>query len=233
MSQMREIDYGNSVGQRTLCVLVVDSSGSMDEPVAGTGRTRIQMLNEGIGKLHSELLNDETARNRVRLAVVIVGGPRDDADIMMDWTDAADFQPISFSAGGRTPLGKGMRIALQMIEQEKQNLKAAGIQYTRPWVMVMSDGAPTDEPSEWQMATAECRDAEKNKRCVIYPIGVDDGDLNVLGQLSSMTPPVKMSGAKFREFFVWLSSSLGAMSRSAPGQQAQLTSISPWASVSG
>ena len=233
MAQMREVSYGNAVGQRTLCALVVDASGSMDEPVPGTGKTRIQFLNEGLKALHSDLMADETARNRVRLAIVMVGGPRDDADIMMDWTDAADFQPITFSAGGTTPLGKGMRIALQMIEQEKQNLKAAGIQYTRPWLMVMSDGIPTDEPADWQMATAECRDAEKNKRCVIYPIAVDDGDLTVLGQLSSMTPPLKMSGAKFREFFVWLSSSLGAMSRSAPGQTAQLASISPWANVQG
>lgn len=38
----------------------------------------------------------ETARNRVRLAIVIVGGVNDTAELMMDWTDAIDFFPIQF-----------------------------------------------------------------------------------------------------------------------------------------
>lgn len=228
---LREVNYQNAVSQRTLCALVIDASGSMDEVVPGMGKTRIQCLNDGIIQLHRELMADDTARNRVRLAVVLVGGPRNDADIMMDWTDAADFQPIAFTAGGLTPLGRGLQIALGMVEQEKQNLKANGIQYTRPWIMVMTDGVPTDSPGDWQMATAACKEAEQKKHCVIYPIAVDDGDLAVLSQISSLTPPLRMSGAKFSEFFQWLSDSLGAMSRSAPGDTAQLASVSPWVSA--
>ena len=40
-----------------------------------------------------------------------------------------------------------------------------------------------------------------------------------------------MSAVRFREFFVWLSSSLGQMARSVPGAKVNLPSTDPWASV--
>ena len=105
--------------QRTPCMLVLDASGSMDEIVPATGRKRIEELNQGLALLQRELLNDDTAAQRVQLAIVCVGGPAGDADLLMDWTDAMQFQPPRLTAGGRTPLGQGMRLALQHVEQQE------------------------------------------------------------------------------------------------------------------
>lgn len=64
---------------------------------SGNGdKRRIDMLNEGIEAFYHDLMKDETARNRVRLAIVIVGGVNDTAELMMDWTDAIDFSPLNF-----------------------------------------------------------------------------------------------------------------------------------------
>ena len=41
-------------------------------------------------------------------------------------------------------MGKGLKIALDLVEDGKDNLKANGISYTRPWIIVISDGEPTD-----------------------------------------------------------------------------------------
>lgn len=231
MTTIRDIDYQNSSSQRQLCVLVLDASGSMTEPVPGSGKSRIQLLNEGVKVLHDDLMKDEVARNRVRLAIVLVGGPQDDAALMMDWTDVLDFEPFDFSAGGLTPLAKGMRIGMQIIEQEKQALKSSGITYTRPWMFVMTDGAPTDDPADWQAATAECHESERNKRCNVFPIGVDGADMAVLAQVSSRIPPVQMSAAKFKQFFLWLSASASAASRSSPGDTTQMPALNAWANV--
>jgi len=222
--------YHNNPSQRTPCMLVLDASGSMDEIVKGTGRTRIDELNQGLQLLQRELLADETAAQRVQLAIVCVGGPAGEADLLMDWTDAMNFQPPMLRAGNQTPLGQGMRLALQYVEQQKQTLKGFGIGYTRPWVMVISDGEPTDDPALWQAVTQECRSAEAAKRCVIYPIGVADANLPVLQQLSS-TPALRMADTNFREYFRWLSSSLSSMSRSRPGENVQLAAVNPWAMV--
>lgn len=226
-----DIVYPQSPSQRQLCVLVVDASGSMNETVPGVGKTRMQMLNEGLRTFHADLMNDEVARNRVRLAIVMVGGPQDDAALLMDWTDLLDYQPFDMSPGGLTPLAKGLRIGLQVIEHEKLALKSAGITFTRPWMFVMTDGGPTDGPAEWQAATAECQQAERDKRCSIFPIGVDDADMAVLAQVSGQMPPAQMSAAKFKEFFLWLSASASMGSRSTPGGTTQLPTPSGWAHI--
>lgn len=226
---MQEIrpQYHNNPSQRTPCMLVVDASGSMDEIVAATGRKRIEELNDGLAILQQELMADDTASQRVQLAIVCVGGPAGEADLLMDWTDAYQFQAPRLFAGGQTPLGQGMRLALQYVEQQKRQLQVNGIGYTRPWIMVISDGEPTDDPGVWQSVTQECRAAEAAKRCVIYPIGVADANMNAMQQLSS-TPALKLSEAKFREYFQWLSKSLTEMGKSKPGDQVQLPAPSPW-----
>lgn len=226
---MSNIDYSGNANQRTPCILVLDSSGSMST-TTGYGRTRMDDLNEGIAALQSELLADDTALVRVQLAVVSVGGPSNDADIMLDWTDATDFQAFPMRADGGTPLGKGVQIALNMVEQAKINLRAAGVSYTRPWMMVISDGEPTDPGDVWNSAVAACRAAEAGRRVEIFCIGVEGANLAKLGELSSK-PPQMLSGTKFRELFVWLSASLSAASRSRPGENIQLPSPDPWRNV--
>lgn len=226
---MNQIDFSGNPNQRTPCVLVLDASGSMEQATS-TGRTRIEELNSGMEALEASLRADDAALVRVQIAIVTVGGPANDADIMMDWTDATNFKAFAINAGGATPLGKGISIALDLVEQGKQNLKAAGISYTRPWIMIISDGGPTDSDAEWAAAVAECKAAEVAKKVEIFSIGVEGADLSVLGQISAK-PPLMLAGMKFEELFVWLSSSLSAASRSRPGETLQLPSTDPWRNV--
>ena len=226
---MSTVDYSSNPNQRTPCVLVLDASGSMDT-VGPSGKSRIQALNEGIKALEECLRDDDTALTRVQLAIVSVGGPANDAEIMMDWTDANNFQAFPMTTGGATPLGKGVDLALRLIEEGKQNLKQAGISYTRPWMMVISDGEPTDDRSSWNAATQLCRAAEVDKKAEVFCIGVEGANLKTLGELC-VKPPLMLDGIKFKELFVWLSSSLSAASRSRPGASLQLPSTDVWRNV--
>lgn len=226
---MRNIDYSGNPNQRTPCVLVLDASGSMNEATAGK-KTRIDELNAGLVTLQSELSTDDTALVRVLLGIVSVGGRKNDADIMMDWTDASEFVAFPLKADGSTPLGKGLLLALQMVEQEKRELREAGISYTRPWIMVISDGEPTDPATEWEAAVQACRRSEQNKEVEIFAIGVAGANLSKLGEISSK-PPVLLSVTKFKDLFIWLSASLSAASRSRPGEVLQLPSTDPWRNV--
>jgi len=225
-----EIIYPTT-SQRTPCVLVLDASGSMDEP-SGSGSTRIAELNNGVAILKQELMSDSTARARVELCIVCVGGPAGTADLLMDWTDVTGFMPPNISAGGLTELGAGMLIALDQVEQRKQYYKSNGFDYTRPWIIVISDGEPTDSPADWQNACQMSVNASSAKKVSIFPVGVDNAaNLMVLGQLTQERPAVAMSSVKFSDFFLWLSKSLGARSRNAPGQQVALAPVNSWAAV--
>jgi uncharacterized protein YegL len=219
--------YHMNAAQRTPCMLVLDASGSMSGAIS-PGNRRIDELNRGLALLKEELCSDETASMRVQLAIVCVGGPSDDAELMLDWTDALDFEPPTLRANGQTPLGHGMRLALHHVEQHKLTLRQNGISYTRPWIMVISDGEPTDAPAVWQGVVEECRQAESAKRCVIFPIGVEDARLESLQQLSS-TRAAKLAGTRFRQYFQWLSASLSNVSRSRSGDSVALPPTDVWA----
>lgn len=223
------IDYSENPNQRTPCVLILDTSGSMQAATANGG-TRIGALNEGIKLLEQSLKDDSTALVRVQLAIVTVGGPQNDADLMMDWTDATHFQAFTLKADGSTPLGRGLRIGLQLVEQIKSDLKSSGISYTRPWMMVITDGEPTDNTEEWSKAVMECKDAESNRKVEIFTIGVEGANMSKISELSSK-PPLQLEGVKFKELFVWLSASLSAASRSRPGDKLELPSTDPWRHV--
>jgi len=226
---MNNVDYSSNPNQRTPCVLVLDASGSMDT-LGSSGKTRIQALNEGIIALERSLREDEMAISRVQLAIVSVGGPADDADIMMDWTDVANFRAFPLRTGGSTPLGKGVRLGLQLVENGKRNLQEAGISYTRPWMMVISDGEPTDDQFLWSSVAQEARAAESARKVEIFCIGVEGANLAKMSELGAK-PPLMLDGVKFQELFLWLSSSLSAASRSRPGANLQLPDPGVWRNV--
>ena len=226
---MNAVDYGSNPNQRTPCVLVLDASGSMEAP-GGEGKTRIEALNEGIKTLEEHLKADDTALARVQLAIVSVGGPGNDSDVMMDWTDAVNFNAFKLRSGGTTPLGQGILIGLDLIEQGKKNLSSAGISYTRPWMMIITDGEPTDSSDLWRSAVKCSRAAEASKKVEIFAIGVEGANMNSLAEISEK-PPLSLGGIKFNELFVWLSTSLSAASRSRPGEFLHLPSTDPWRNV--
>ena len=225
---MTEVNYATNLSQRTPCILVLDSSTSMGQKTKN-GSTRIQLLNEGIITFHEALNEDEIALSRVQIAAVNVGGPIDEPEVFMDWTDATEFQPFQLTADGLTPLGAGVRLALSAIETHKENLRSYGISYTRPWMFILTDGAPS-EKGDWLDMCSEAREAEASDKVQIFPIGVGEADMETLAKVSPR-PPLMLDGLRFRELFVWLSASLGQVSRSVPGTHVDLPSTDPWAAV--
>jgi uncharacterized protein YegL len=219
--------YHRNPSQRTPCMLVLDTSGSMNHAGPG-GKRRIDELNHGLEVLHRSLVSDPTAALRVQLAIVRVGGKSDDAELLMEWTDVADFRPPRLEASGMTPLGQGMRLALHHVDRHKVLLRQNGINYTRPWIMVMSDGEASDAPAVWEAVVQECRAAETARRCAIFPIGVEEANAAQLQQLSA-TPVARLATARFADYFQWLSNSLQTISQSRLGEPVVLPPTSHWA----
>jgi uncharacterized protein YegL len=209
--------------QRTPLVLVLDCSGSMDgEP--------IQQLNQGLAVLERELKYDSVAARRVRLLVLKLGG-YDQAQVVGDWIDAMEFTAPVLQADGTTPTGAAMDLALVQIDEEKQRFRQAGIAYTRPWLFLMSDGEPTDD---WQQAAERSRQAEQAHKLAVFPIAVGEGaNAATLGEFSGRGARAvrRLGGLKFKELFLWMSTSMKVVSQSRPGGQVQLPSTDNWSSA--
>lgn len=214
------VEFIDNSNQRTPCVLVLDTSGSM-------GGAPIAQLNAGLKVFAQELKNDELAALRVQVMVVSVGG-HDEVRVLQPWIDAVDFQPPVLQASGMTPLGKGMEVALDEVRNQKAVYDANGISSTRPWVIMLSDGSPNDYG--WEQIAARCRQEEADKRVVIFPVGTEGADFDALGQFSNKTPK-KLEGLQFRELFIWLSRSMSTVSASVPGDKVSLPTTDSWAAV--
>jgi len=214
-----DVALQDNTDERTPLVLVLDCSGSMKGD-------RIAALNAGLVTLESAMKDDPTTSTRGRVLVIQFGG--DDEVSLGTWQDAIEFSVPKLEANGRTPTGAAIRAALDAIEAQKSELKAAGIAYKRPILMLMSDGDPTDD---WEGAAVACKAAEAANKVTVFTIGIgDDANLDTLGQFSSKGA-VKIKGLQFKELFVWLSASIKAVSQSKKGESAQLSPITSWASV--
>jgi uncharacterized protein YegL len=210
------VEFAENPEPRCPCVLLLDTSGSM-------GGTPIQELNEGVKAFQESLQKDQLAMLRVEVCIINFGP----VNLAQDFINAGQFVAPEMTASGLTPMGEAINLALDKIDERKQTYKANGISYYRPWVFLISDGAPTDE---WQAAAQRVQDAEKRKKVAFFAVGVGNAPMNTLAQITPRTP-LKLQGLNFREMFVWLSTSLTSVSRSMPGEEVPIQSPAGWASV--
>jgi uncharacterized protein YegL len=203
--------------QRTPCILLLDISGSMNGPP-------IRELNEGLKVFENEIKRDETAALRCEIAIVSFGGR---VERVVDFISIGQFAAPQLEARGDTPMGGAIHLALDTIRQRKESYRRNKINYTRPWLFLLSDGAPTDH-DVWPAAVQRLRQEEHAKGVLVFPIGVERADMSVLAQLSSQNAPQKLFELKFAQFFQWLSVSQHRASTEQAGRSVQLPSVQGW-----
>lgn len=198
--------------------LVLDTSYSMSGEA-------IDQLNAGAQLFLDEIKRDDLARWSVDLAVYTAGGFAECLQDFIGVEQVAGLAPLV--ARGDTPLGQATRMALDDLEARKQAYRDSGVPYYQPWLVLISDGAPTDT---WQDAAQHAYSLSAQRKLVSLPIGVQGADLSVLGQFSSK-PAVALDGLKFRELFQWLSASMARVSASTScDTSVLLPSMDSWAS---
>jgi len=208
------------------CTVLVDNSRSMLTEIA-PGWTRTQALTAGLDILATEMKDDPTVRNSVELSIIEVGGGSPHMpSLLQDWVYARDFSPPKLQPNGSTPLGAAVLMALDRTEKKKKLYRAEGRSHCRPWIIILSDGQPTDTAHKWAEAVQAARHAISGKHAMILSVGVDGCPLERLAELSSKQP-LHLSSHRFSEFFVWLSASLGSTSQASSSIE-QLASTDPW-----
>jgi uncharacterized protein YegL len=177
------------------------------------GRRPIDELNAGYDALRVALEKDPLARKRTEIGVVTFGGT---VQLAVPFTEGRDLQPQTFSAGGNTPMGEALDLGLDQLTARKQTYKDSALEYFRPWLFVITDGAPTDGP-RFEAAAARLREAERNNGVAVFAVGVQGADMDTLAKLSDQRVPLMLKGLQFVEMFEWLSASMATVSDSRPG----------------
>jgi uncharacterized protein YegL len=209
-------EFAENAEPRCPCLLLLDTSGSMDgEP--------IRQLNDGLAAFKEELSADLLAMKRVEVAVVTFGP----VNVLSEFQTPDLFYPPQLTTTGDTPMGAAIERGLEMLRERKDAYRANGISYYRPWIFLITDGAPTDS---WQRAAQLVKEGEASRAFSFFAVGVRGANMEILSQIATRTPQ-KLDGLKFRELFAWLSSSLSGVSKSQVGQQVLLPPPSGWTEV--
>lgn len=215
------VEFAENPEPRVPCVLIVDTSTSMQGP-------RIEELNKGLQAYRQELLADPLASKRVEVAIVTFGGR---VTRLIEFVTATGFEPPTLQPIGGTPMGEAINTALDMIEERKASYREHGIAYYRPWAFLITDGEPNDH---WKPVASRIKAGENQKAFCFFAVGVEGASMEVLEELC-VRKPLWLQGTKFRELFSWLSNSQQAVSRSSPGDEVPLedptTGPQGWAAV--
>ncbi len=202
--------------RRCPVVLLLDTSGSM-EP-------QMQRVNDGLRTLRNDLAADPLASQRVEIAIVTFGPVR----LIQDFVTVDRWLPPRLSASGGTPIGEGLLFSIKQLQMRKSAYREAGVSYYRPWIWLVTDGAPTDA---WRESLDTVHAETARGGIELFTVGTDNADFSVLAEIGFPRTPVMLRDAKYREMFVWLSQSLKPVSRSIPGSPLSLEAPTAWGEV--
>lgn len=203
---------------KCLCVLVLDTSGSM----AGEAITQ---LNRGLKMLQQEIAADHIASQRLEISIITF-----DSQVcrLQEPKLVEQFVMPNLSARGSTRLVDGVFEGMRLIEERKQWYKNTGQSYFRPLMFLMTDGEP-DSEQNIQLLQQQLPLAIEHKKLSFYAVGVQGYNHAKLTAICpANTPPLPLNGYRFSEFFKWLSNSVSIISQSREGDIATLPQPTGW-----
>ncbi|MCB1658724.1 MAG: VWA domain-containing protein [Pseudomonadales bacterium] len=215
-TEFGEDNFADNPEPRCPCLLLLDISASMEG-------NPIDELNQGLIAFKQDLNADILASKRVEVSIMTFGPVKLEAS----FRNVASFEPPLLKAQGATPMGEAISKGLALLKERKEEYRQNGIAFYRPWVFLITDGAPTDN---WQHAATLVQQGEENKSFAFFAVGVQNANMDVLQQVS-VRQPLKLQGLKFRELFQWLSNSMRSVSRSAVDEAVKLPAPTGWADL--
>lgn len=200
--------------EKSLCCFVIDTSTSMGESEHGVP---IDELNKGLQHFHKEIKTSSITTDRLEVAVVTFNST---VEVVQPPLLTTQFDMPHLNITGSTQLVTGVRKGIELIQERKNWYKQTGQPYLRPWIILITDGAP-DRGQDIAGLSQEIEVGTKNKDYVFLPIGVEGAHMDTLNQIAGYTKKpngdwgkmeaMKLKGLNFFEFFKWVSASMSGI----------------------
>ncbi len=202
-------------------LLLVDNSGSM-------ANEKINTVNAAIREMMAEFSNIKNAKGKISIGVITFGN---DVAVVQTMDKIENVQIPTFTAAGKTWMGKAIDMAIDMLEDRNQVPERA---YT-PTIILLSDGLPTDCPeraknpnydfNEWE-PLKRLHSSERLKNCPKLALGIGEGsNYEMLHAFinNNNIPIIKAADtATITKFFKWVTFSISKRSVSSNPNEAEI-----------
>ena len=206
--------------QKCCCALVVDVSSSMSG-------IPINQLNQALQEFHQDIAADSTTANRLEITVIEFCHV---VQTLIDPSLVENFTMPILTTKGTTALVDGVREGINVVKARKAWYKQTGQPYYRPWVILITDGAPDAGQDVTGLAKEIAEGAQKSD-FHFFTLGVQNANMSLLNTISDASmPPAHLQGLKFSEFFKWLSATMVFVSNSKDGDKINLPNPANWMS---
>ena len=195
------------------CILLLDTSGSMSgAPIAS--------LNKAINDFKEQTSMDELAQKRVDISIIEFN---DTARVVQDFTPLPQLQPVTLCATGCTAMGAGINLAIDKIKERNRFYNDMGTPCFKPWIFMITDGAPTDDISAAKQRILDEESKGSHGKLKFWAVGVPGYSKETLTSLTKRC--IALNEANFKGIFDWLSESMVTISVSRVGENPQLSNL--------
>ena len=108
--------------------------------------------------------------------------------------------------------------AVEMVDERSRFYRRMGTEPYKPWIVMISDGAPMDDISA---VSAKLTALSQANKLAFWSLSLPGADNRVLHELSGARV-LNLIGYNFAGFFDWVNKSMRAVSESSPGEKVML-----------
>ena len=193
------------------CLLLLDTSGSMyGEPIAE--------LNSGLNRFKDEVCRDKETRDILDIAIIEFNSTH---NVVQEFVPVEQMKAVDLTANGGTEMSPAIQTAIDMVDERSRFYRRMGTEPYKPWIVMITDGAPTDNVS----AIADVIHAkEEEGKLKFFALGVDRYDSRTLHLLAGKKV-MKLREHDFTSFFNWVNKSMRSVSQSSPGEKVSLPNL--------
>lgn len=155
--------------------MLLDTSYSMEGD-------SIKSLNAAVNKFISDCQQNNDICSTVDLAIITFNST---VDVLTPFTPIGEVGEVHVDASGSTHMGEAILKAIDMVKDRNITYADAGTPVRKPWIFMITDGAPTDDIGEAARRLDEERAKGETGKIIFWGIGVPGYDKATLVQLSA------------------------------------------------
>lgn len=168
-------------------------------------KTKMDKIVEGLNNFYKAILDDDVACDSCESVIVTFN---DNVEVLDEFDTIDNKQMPKFpQPKGNTNMSIAIRKALDLISERQQIYKDNAIKSGIPWLVLFTDGQPTDDTS---LIKQELKQMQLDKKLMVYTMALSDSD-ELVRYLKSFSenPPIECKDPKeIQKFFTFLAKSV-------------------------